>query len=154
MQKLKRFGISHLSDELGQIAGDVAQAGSVVTGDMGMRMLGVGVFVQRLNPHVSVGGDLDFVASQRELIAIVLNRDGRGCCPKDALVLQHNAQELPGGLQLQKRSGLCACQRRSVTVHELGEKSDLLVQNRSVPLKIQDRVVGLFSFALLLGKLV
>ena len=154
MQKLESFGISHLANELGQIAGDVAQAGTIVTGDMGMRMLGVGVFVQCLDPHVSIGGNLDFVASQRELISVVLNRDGRGCRPKDSLVLQHNAKELPGGLQLQERSGLRAYQRRSVTVHELGEKSDLLVQNRSVPLKIQDRVVGLFSFALLLGKLV
>ena len=154
MQKLKRFGISHLADELGQIAGDVAQAGAIVPGDMGMRMLGVGMFVQRLDPHVSVGGNLDFVASQRELIAVVLNRDGRGCCPKDALVLQHNTQELPGGLQLQKRSGLCACQRRPVTVRELGEKSDLFVQHRLFPLEIQDRVVGLLCLALLLGKLV
>jgi len=76
MEKLKRFGISHLPDELGQIAGDVAQTGAIVTGDMGMRMLSVGVLVQCLDPHVSVGGNLDFVASQRKLIAIVLNRDG------------------------------------------------------------------------------
>ncbi|MGA2193485.1 MAG: PIN domain-containing protein [Nitrospirota bacterium] len=88
-------------DMISVVAREASAAGlsvTIVTGDMGMRMLSIRVFVQRLDPHVSVGWNLDFVASQRELIAIMLNRDGRRCCPKDTLVLQHNAQELPGGL--------------------------------------------------------
>ncbi|MGA2193486.1 MAG: hypothetical protein ABSG42_08965, partial [Nitrospirota bacterium] len=55
---------------------------------------------------------------------------------------------------MQKRSGLRACHRRSVTGHELGEKSDLFVQHRLFPLEVQDRVVGLLCLPLLLGELV
>jgi hypothetical protein len=50
-------------------------------------MLGIGMLVQSLDPHIPVGGNLYLVASHRELPAIMLDGDGRGCCPKDAVIM-------------------------------------------------------------------
>jgi len=77
VKKLQHFGVTQLADQLGHVSADVAQAGAVVAGDVRMGMVGVGMLVKRLDAKVAVGGNLDLVAAYGEVIAVVLDRDGR-----------------------------------------------------------------------------